>query len=56
MNEGVGGGGIPLKQERGEETEGGGDSLIMTLHGKKRVNDFPVPSRDVTNQTFPGQE
>ncbi len=22
----------------------------------KKVNDFPVPSRDVTNQTLPGRE
>jgi hypothetical protein len=22
----------------------------------KKVSDFPVPSRDVTNQTIPGQE
>ncbi len=26
------------------------------LHGKKKVHEFPVSSRDVTNQTPPGQE
>ncbi len=26
------------------------------LHCKKKVCGFPVPSRDVTNQTLPGQE
>jgi hypothetical protein len=25
-------------------------------HCKKKVTDFPVPSRDVTNQTLPGRE
>ncbi len=25
-------------------------------HCKKKVNDFPVPSRDVTYQTHPGRE
>jgi hypothetical protein len=29
----------------------------QTLKNKgKKVNDFPVPSRDVTDQTLPGQE
>jgi hypothetical protein len=26
------------------------------VHTVKKVNDFPVPSRDVTNQTLPGLE
>ncbi len=28
----------------------------VILHCKKKVNDFPVPSRDVTNQTLSGLE
>ncbi len=28
----------------------------VTLHCKKKVSHFPVPSRDVTDQTLPGQE
>jgi hypothetical protein len=27
-----------------------------TVHCKKKVNDFPVPSRDVTNQTLPARQ
>jgi hypothetical protein len=27
-----------------------------SLHCKKKVSDFPVPSRDVTNQTLPDRE
>jgi hypothetical protein len=26
------------------------------LHCKKKVSDFPVPSRDITNQSLPGGE
>ncbi len=26
------------------------------VHCNKKVTDFPVPSRDVTNQTIPGRE
>ena len=26
------------------------------LYAVKEISDFPVPSRDVTNQTFPGRE
>ncbi len=26
------------------------------IHCKKKVSDFPVPSRDVTYQTLPGRE
>jgi hypothetical protein len=26
----------------------------VSIHCKKRVSRFPVPSRDVTNQTLPG--
>ncbi len=29
---------------------------IKAIHCKKKVNDLPVPSRDVTNQTLSGQE
>jgi hypothetical protein len=29
---------------------------FATLHRKKKVHEFPVSSRDVTNQTPPGQE
>ncbi len=29
---------------------------IIILHFKKRVGDFPVPSRDVTIQTLPRRE
>jgi hypothetical protein len=28
----------------------------VELHCKQRLALFPVPSRDVTNQTLPGQE
>jgi hypothetical protein len=28
----------------------------MAQYTVKKVNDFPVPSRDVTNQTLPGRE
>ncbi len=28
----------------------------ITVHRKKKVQEFPVSSRDVTNQTPPGQE
>ncbi len=31
-------------------------SYLEGVHCKKRVNDFPIPSRDVTNQTLPGRE
>ncbi len=31
-------------------------NLQVSLHGKKKVIGFPVPSRDVTYQTLPGQE
>jgi hypothetical protein len=35
------------------------DDLVVetekTLHCKKKVSDFPVPSQDVTNQTLPGK-
>jgi hypothetical protein len=30
--------------------------ILNHLHCKKKANDFPVPSRDVANQTLPGQE
>ncbi len=30
--------------------------LENVLHTVKKVSDFPVPSRDVTNQTLPGRE
>ncbi len=29
---------------------------FFPVHCKKKVGDFPVPSRDVTNQTLPGRE
>jgi hypothetical protein len=31
-------------------------NLQVSLHGKKKFSGFPVPSRDVTYQTLPGQE
>jgi hypothetical protein len=30
--------------------------IYTIVHCKKMVSDFPVPSRDVTNQTLPGGE
>ncbi len=30
--------------------------VLSALHCKKKVNDLPVPSRDVTYQTLPGRE
>ncbi len=35
------------------ETDYTGSALLYTV---KKVSDFPVPSRDVTNQTLPGLE
>jgi hypothetical protein len=32
------------------------DNCYPFLHCKKKVSDFPVPNRDVTNQTLPDQE
>jgi NhaP-type Na+/H+ or K+/H+ antiporter len=29
---------------------------ILHVYTVKKVNDFPVPSRDVTNQTLPGRK
>ncbi len=29
---------------------------VQYVHCKKKVSGFPVPSRDVTNQTVPGRE
>jgi hypothetical protein len=31
-------------------------AVNLLLHCKKKVNDFPVPSRDVAYQTLPGRE
>ena len=31
-------------------------TLLQSPYTVKNVNDFPVPSRDVTDQTLPGQE
>ncbi len=42
-----------------EMEEGGGGEAKKdegTVHRKKKVHEFPVSSRDVTNQTPPGQE
>jgi hypothetical protein len=30
--------------------------LYCSLVDREKVSDFPVPSRDVTNQTLPGRE
>ncbi len=32
------------------------NSRLCSLYTVKKVSDFPVPGRDVTNQTLPGQE
>jgi len=32
------------------------DKLVSLGYTVKNVSDFPVPSRDVTNQTLPGRE
>jgi hypothetical protein len=36
--------------------KGRGKGRRKELHCKKQVRDFPVPSRNVTNQTLPGRE
>jgi hypothetical protein len=39
-----------------EKTEDRTTSDRGTLHCKKRFSGFPIPSRDVTNQTLPSRE
>jgi hypothetical protein len=36
--------------------QGASNEEVGTVHRKKKVHEFPVSSRDVTNQTPPGQE
>ncbi len=36
-----------------ETADNGGGNELYTV---KKVSDFPVPTRDVTNQTLPGRE
>jgi hypothetical protein len=51
--------GPPLEPSQVFQTASTSNRLALwriMLHCKKKVRDFPVPSRDVTNQTLSGRE